>query len=196
MSMLTRIESLEAKLRPIDKPLPKWTPSAGPQTDAMNTRADITLFGGSAGSGKSSLLLELALTKHRKSIVYRREYRALRELIDQMHAIVGNLGEWNGGDNIMRLAKGRHLEFGAAANIGDERAFQGRPHDFIGIDEAAQFAESQVRFVLGWLRSSHPTQRKRVVFASNPPETAEGEWLIRWFGPWLDDQDPNPRSEE
>ena len=60
------------------------------------------------------------------------------------------------------------------------------------VDEAAQFAESQMAFLMGWLRSDDPKQRCRVVFATNPPLSEEGAWLIRWFAPWLDPDDPNP----
>jgi hypothetical protein len=40
-------------------------------------------------------------------------------------------------------------------------------HDFIGFDEGAQLARSKVHFVLGWLRSVDPNQRRRCVIASN-----------------------------
>jgi hypothetical protein len=59
-------------------------------------------------------------------------------------------------------------------------------------DEGAQLSRAKVQFVLGWLRSVDPNQRRRVVIASNPPTGGEGEWLIEWFAPWLDPQFPNP----
>jgi hypothetical protein len=71
-------------------------------------------------------------------------------------------------------------------------SWQGRPHDFIGFDEGAQLSQSKVRFVMGWLRSAVPGQRRRVVIASNPPTGGEGEWLVEWFAPWLDPRFPNP----
>lgn len=55
-------------------------------------------------------------------------------------------------------------------------------------DEATEFLESQVVFVTTWLRSAKEGQRKRIIFATNPPTTADGEWVIRWFAPWIDDQ--------
>ncbi len=51
---------------------------------------------------------------------------------------------------------------------------------------------SKVRFAMGWLRSEDPGQRCRVVIASNPPMGPEGEWLPRWFAPWLDPSFPQP----
>ena len=34
--------------------------------------------------------------------------------------------------------------------------------------------------------------RQRVVCAGNPPTTAEGEWVKRFWAPWLDPNHPNP----
>ena len=34
----------------------------------------------------------------------------------------------------------------------------------------------------------------RTLLCSNPPTTAEGEWIIRWFAPWLDKNHKNPAA--
>src|SRR5262249_7268312 len=60
------------------------------------------------------------------------------------------------------------------------------------LDEAALLLESQARFLLAWVRSTDPAQRCRTLLCSNPPTSAEGEWLTRWFAPWLDKGFPNP----
>lgn len=62
-------------------------------------------------------------------------------------------------------------------------------------DEGAQLSAAKVAFVLGWLRSTEPSQRCRVVIASNPPMGGEGEWLIAWFAPWLDPMFPSPAKD-
>jgi len=54
-------------------------PENVPQIKAYVSEADILYFGGAAGGGKSDLLLGLALTAHKKSIIFRREYLQLRE---------------------------------------------------------------------------------------------------------------------
>jgi hypothetical protein len=48
------------------------------------------------------------------------------------------------------------------------------------------FPLSVYLFVNGWNRTTSPGQRCRIVCASNPPSTAEGEWVIERWGPWLD----------
>jgi hypothetical protein len=53
-------------------------------------------------------------------------------------------------------------------------------------DEAANFLEAQIRFLLGWLRSVDPKQFCQALLCFNPPTSAEGRWIIDFFGPWLD----------
>ena len=42
------------------------------------------------------------------------------------------------------------------------------------------------------MRTDNPNVRQRVVAAGNPPTTAEGEWVKRYWAAWLDPQHPNP----
>lgn len=171
----------------------KWLPNPGPQTDAFFSQADILLFGGQAGPGKSDLLLGLALTSHYRSLILRKQYTDLGALTDRALEINGGRDGFNGSPPPkLRTSDGRMLDFGAAARVGDEQHWQGQPHDFLGVDEAVHFAESQLRFLMTWVRSTRPGQRKRVVFASNPPVGAQGTWVIRFFAPWLDPTYPNP----
>jgi hypothetical protein len=53
-------------------------------------------------------------------------------------------------------------------------------------DEITHFTESQYRFLIGWNRSTEPGRRCRVVVTGNPPISAEGTWVIKYWGPWLD----------
>lgn len=55
----------------------KWVPSPGPQTDAYFSKADILLYGGEPGGGKTSLLLGLAFNNHKRSLILRRQYTDL-----------------------------------------------------------------------------------------------------------------------
>jgi hypothetical protein len=47
----------------------KWLPSPGPQTDAFDCKADVLLYGGQGGGGKSDLGLGLAFTQHHRSLI-------------------------------------------------------------------------------------------------------------------------------
>src|SRR5690606_28848424 len=43
-----------------------------------------------------------------------------------------------------------------------------------------------------WARTTDPRQRVRIIATGNPPTTAEGEWVIRYWRAWLDAQHPYP----
>lgn len=164
-----------------------WIPSPGPQTEAYFCPADILLYGGQGGGGKSSLLLGLALTAHMRSLIMRRQYGDLNALTDEVIRFHGTREGFNASPPPrLRTKDGRLIEFGAAQQLGSEEAFQGQAHDLLGFDEAVHFAESQVRFLMGWVRSTIPGQRCRTVLATNPPVRAEGQWIIGMFRPWLD----------
>jgi len=165
-------------------------PQNEPQVAAYCSRADLLLYGGGAGGGKTDLLCGTALTNHRRSVIFRRLAVDLRGIEERLLELSGRDG-WNGADKILRR-DGRVIELGHLEKPGSEKSWQGRPHDFIGFDEGAQLQRQKVQFVLGWLRSVDPRQRRRAIIASNPPTGGEGEWLIEWFAPWLDDKFANP----
>lgn len=178
--------------------LPPWVPQLGPQSQAAESQADIVFYGGSAGGGKTDLLCGLACTQHRQSIIFRREGVQLVGIEERLTQILGGRDGYNSQDGIWRLpsmpgsADGRTLELGSVKEVGDWIKYQGRPHDFIGFDEITHFAEIQVRTLIGWLRTARAGQRCRVVMAGNPPTDSEGEWVIRFFAPWLDPDHPRP----
>jgi hypothetical protein len=170
-----------------------WFPSSGPQSVAYYSKAEVILYGGEPGGGKSSLLLGLAFEEHQRSLILRRQYTNLGHLLEEAQKFNGGKDGYNGSPPPkLKRPDGRVIDFGAAAKVGDEQQWQGNPHDFIGVDEATQFAESQIRFLMGWLRSVDQDQHKRVVFATNPPLSAEGLWVTEMFAPWIDEKFPNP----
>jgi hypothetical protein len=171
----------------------RWIPTVGPQAEAYSSTADVLLFGGEPGGGKSHLALGLAFTQHKRSLILRRQYTDLTGLIDDAIKIHGSRNGFNGSPPPRLTINPEHfIDFGACARIGDEHHWMGRPHDLIVPDEATQFAEMQLRFLMGWLRHEDPKQRVRVLMPTNPPLTAEGLWVLQMFAPWLDDRYPYP----
>jgi len=74
----------------------KWTPTEGPQADAYHCKADILLYGGEAGGGKSSLITGLSLMSHKRSLIMRRQYTDLSAIIDDTLAQNGTRDGYNG----------------------------------------------------------------------------------------------------
>jgi len=197
--MLERYEAMEpnAKQELTDLVLSRtkdmrWIPTVGPQYDAVMSPADVLLYGGSGGSGKSDLLVGIASTEHQRSLLIRKHYTDLGALIDRAKELNVDRVGFNGSPPPrLTNAESRIIDFGGVANLGDEQHWQGHPHDLIGIDEVVQLARSQVDFLIGWNRGPDG-QRKRVILASNPPVGSQGTWIIEMFAPWLDPRHENP----
>ena len=175
-----------------------WHPSVGPQMDAFMSKADLLLYGGAAGGGKTDLLLGLSLLEHQRVLVMRRQVADLQGFEERLFELVGADG-YNSNKHRWKDSKDptHIIELGGLKDPGSERVWQGRPHDMICFDEGAQLREKQVSFVMGWLRSAAGShggrgRRCRVIIATNPPIGGEGVWLIEWFRPWLDPLFPNP----
>jgi hypothetical protein len=172
-----------------------WRPLPGPQAMAYYSEATIIGYGGAAGGGKTDLACGKTLTQHRKAMLLRRVGTELTGILDRFEELLGGKDGYNGKDNIWRLKRRDgvplQIEFGAVPNAGDERKFQGRPHDLLVFDEATNFLISQIRFLLGWLRTTVPGQRCQALLTFNPPTSAEGRWVIDFFAPWLDPKYPN-----
>lgn len=168
-----------------------WDPLDGPQRMAYESTADVIGYGGAAGGGKTDLMCGKALTQHQKSLIVRREGTQLTGIIDRLTELIGNKDGYNGQEKIWRL-KGdkdnpyRQVEFGSTPHVDDWNKYQGRPRDFLGIDEAANFLEEQVRPLIAWVRSVDPEQMCQTLMTFNPPTTVEGRWLIKYYGPWID----------
>lgn len=171
----------------------KWIPNAGPQTEAYFSEADCLLYGGEPGGGKSQLVLGLAFNEHKRSLIMRRQYGDLERLIEDALKIHGSRRGFNGSPPPrLKVGPGQTINFRAAQRIGDEQGTMGQGRDLLGIDEATHFAESQIRFMMGWVRSEIPGQRCRTVLATNPPLRPEGLWVNKMFAPWLDPKYPYP----
>ena len=162
-----------------------WRPLPGPQTMAAESRADVVGFGGAAGGGKTDLAIGLATTQHFHTQIFRREGPQLKGIVDRIAQLKGR-DSVTGNPPVYRDDSGRQIEMNSMPNAGDENKYQGRPKDLLVLDEATNFLEAQVRFVKGWVRSTRPGQRKRVLMLFNPPTSPEGRWVLDYFGPWLD----------
>lgn len=183
--------------------LPVWMPDPNnsPQCAAYESKAQVIGYGGAAGGGKTDLLLGFAGTKHHRSVIFRRVFPLLEGIEARSLEMYNPAGDeegkkrYNESLHRWKLKDGASVRFSAIQYEDDKKKFQGRPFDFYGFDEATEFTESQVRFVTGWNRSTKPGQECRVVLVFNPPIDDSGEWVVRFFAPWLDEFHPNPAKD-
>ena len=167
---------------------------------ALQSEADELFYGGAAGGGKTDLLLGLAGTQHQQGIIFRRVFPSIRGMVERSREIFNREGlehsadSYNESLHVWRLQDERLIEFGSMQYEKDKNDYKGRPHDFIGWDELPEFTETQYRYVNTWNRTTRPGQRTRIVATGNPPTNIEGEWIIRYWGPWLDPQYPYPAA--
>lgn len=174
-----------------------WQPFPNsPQARAYESKADIIGYGGAAGGGKSDLALGKAFTQFRRSIIFRREYKQLKYLITRGDEIQdGRCAFVSGEKKHWSTPDGRVIELGAMQYEANAGNYKGHPHDFITFDEAVDFTEYQVRFLLGWLRTDRPDIKPQALLTFNPPTTPEGEWIVKFFAPWLDSSYTGVKAE-
>ena len=174
---------------------PVWVPQEGPQTLALSTPADIIGYGGQAGGGKTDLAVGVTVTEHHRAMIFRRYYADLKDIVRRAKEVTeGYRTAFNGSDFTLTLPEGRTLEFGAMMKADDWQRYKGRAKDAMVFDEATEFLESQIRSVIAWVRSTKPGQRRRILLTFNPPTDENGEWVTRFFAPWLDPTHPNPAA--
>jgi hypothetical protein len=159
---------------------------------ALLSRADEIFYGGAAGGGKTDLVLGVASECHQHSAIFRRVYPNLTGIMRRAREIIGKQARENKADKIWEFPDGRTIEFGAVQYEDDKTNWQGRAHDLKAFDELPEFSESQYIFISGWNRSVDPGQRVRVIATGNPPLDEAGSWIIRRWGPWLDEKHPRP----
>lgn len=173
-----------------------WAPQSKKQWQAFFSRADELYYGGAAGGGKTDLLLGLAATCHTHSVIFRRKYPNLKEIMRRAREIIPEeIAQENKSDKAWTYLNGRTVEFGAMQYEKDRRDWQGRPHDLKAYDEGTELLESQYLFTSGWNRTTDPGQRVRVILTGNPPTDETGNWVIRRWAAWLDTDHPDPAEE-
>lgn len=168
-----------------------WVPNPGPQTQAYLSEADELLYGGQAGGGKSHLVVGVGVNNHQRGIIFRRELTQTDGLEEEGRKMIGTMAQFNGTDHEWTWPDGKTLKLGAMRQANSWRDHAGRERDYMAFDEAAEFLEEQVSSIQAWLRAESG-RRTRTIYASNPPRTAEGLWIIEWFAPWLDEHYPDP----
>lgn len=107
-----------------------FIPSPGPQSEAYFSEADVLLYGGSPGGGKTALEVGLALNCHKRSLIVRRNFVDLAGVLHTLDNILGKENSAIGGNRpVYRKPEGGVIDFmGLGEDIGGK---QGNPHDLL-----------------------------------------------------------------
>jgi hypothetical protein len=159
----------------------RFSPLPGPQTEAFNCDTFEELWGGSAGSGKSILLLGAARLKHKSSLLLRRTYPQLEDtLILKSRDIYGDPRYYNSSKHVWEFPDGCRIRFGHLEHEDDVYQYQSAEFDLIGFDELTQFTKFQYEYLLSRARTTTKGQKVQVMSCTNPG--GEGnDWVVaRW----------------
>jgi phage terminase large subunit-like protein len=166
-----------------------FKPQKGPQTQFAQSRADIALYSGEVGSGKTfALVSELGRWSHVKSYVgagFRREYKQL----------VGGGSLWDVAtktwpkiDSRVRMPEHRavwpssaSVEFHHLHLESDKTDHDGKEYALLALDELAHFSESQFWYMLMRNRSTCGVTPYVRATCMASPDT----WLHEFVKPWL-----------
>lgn len=169
----------------------------GPQTAFLESSADVVLFGGAAGGGKTAgLLLEAARhidNPDYGAVIFRRtspQITAKGSLWDTSCEFYPDLGarprehltEWV-------FESGATVQFRHLQHEKDRFAWKGSQVPLLAFDELSEFHESQFFYLLSRSRSACGI-RPLIRATTNPvPEDDEiGGWLHRFIQWWIDPQ--------
>ena len=175
--------------------MPEIRPNPGPQTQFLSSSADIAIYGGGAGGGKTfALLLDVLRNRNVagfEGVVFRRVGAqitvagGLWSESAKWYPLAGGTGfsgarEWR-WPNRFRVSF-RHMEDNAA-----EVQLQGAQIPFQGYDELTHFTREQFLGMLGRSRSMSGIPGR--LRATCNPEPGWVKELIRW---WLDEEGRYP----
>ena len=179
-------------------------PQAGPQTRFCQSPADILVFGGEAGGGKSWILAyeagKWADVPGYGGILFRRDTTQLigpgglwekaRELYTPMGAELTQsptlTAKWNGGAPLGAEIHLRHLEHEWTVEAHD-----GKEYAFVGLDEGQYFTEKMIWYMWGRCRTKcgvKPYMR----ITCNPDPDCYLRTLLDW---WIDPETGYPIPE-
>lgn len=164
-------------------------PQAGPQTDFLQTAADIAIYGGAAGGGKSYGLL-LEPLRHFDNgrfgaVIFRRNSTQVRNeggLWDESTTLYGGLGAYPRESALEHVfPSGMRVKF---AHLEYERSvldWQGAQIPFIGFDELTHFSEKQFFYMLSRNRSATAGVPGYVRATCNPDADSWVRGFIEWW---------------
>jgi hypothetical protein len=166
-----------------------WYPINAGQLTALYSPAEMLLYGGGSGGGKTDLLVADAAQEHDnpnlRALLIRRSFTEMNQLMDRCYAIYSQMGAtYKGEDHTWRFPagypNGARVQLGYMKDNGDVTQYQGNPRTWLGVDESTFLLEKAVRDLLPWLATTDASLFPRVRLATNPGEIG-ADWHIKVF---------------
>lgn len=160
-----------------------WVPKNSAQLTFINCRAQMALFGGQSGGGKSNVLVADSAQEHAnphfRGILLRKSFTEMSNLIDEMTKIYQPLGgRKSEGGKLWRFPSGASMRLGYMAADKDVELYTGKPISWLGIDEVQFQTEDRVRKLLPWVATPREYGlRDRIRLTANPSTP----WLMSLF---------------
>jgi hypothetical protein len=151
---------------------PVWWPINAAQQAAMNSKAELLLYGGASGGGKTQMLAADAMDEYENPRLRGLLIRTTLEEQQELEDLQQRMYEPKGARWIKkrwRFPSGATIRPGYLAHDKHLRRYQGNPYSWLGIDESGQHPEHRIKFMIGW--PAAPTGsglRVRGRFTSNP----------------------------
>jgi predicted phage terminase large subunit-like protein len=170
---------------------PKLEPQAGPQTEFLRTTADIAIYGGAAGGGKSYGLLLEPLSHHDNKkfgcVIFRRNSTQVRNeggLWDESMMIYPLFRAKPREANLEWLfPSGARLKFAHLEYDSTVLDWQGAQIPFIGFDELTHFSEHQFFYMLSRNRSTSGVPGYIRATTNPDPDSWVRDFIDWWIGP-------------
>ena len=174
-------------------------PQRGPQEAFLSSWADIVIYGGSAGGGKTFGLLIEAVRHHRVpgfyTVIFRKSYPEITNaggLWDTSYKVMPPSGAApHLGDLSWRWPSGARCEFRHFQHEKNKLTWQGAQIAFIGWDELTHFSKDIFFYMLSRNRSTCGV-RPYVRCTCNPDPDSWVKEFISW---WLDETTGFPIPE-
>lgn len=168
-------------------------PHAGPQYDAFCSPADILIYGGSAGCGKSFYLLAEPLRHiddpNFGGVIFRRlstEIRKEGSLWDESCTLYSELGAEPTETKLTQtFPSGCKIKFDHLEHEKTKKNWHGSAICYLGFDELTEFTESQFWYMTSRNRTKSGCTIAPYIRATCNPE--EG-WVARLIDWWIDDE--------
>jgi predicted phage terminase large subunit-like protein len=169
----------------------KLEPQPGPQTEFLRTTADLAIYGGAAGGGKSFGLLLEPLRHHdnRKfgCVIFRRNSTQVRNeggLWDESMMIYPLFAAKPREANLEWLfPSGARLKFAHLEYDSTVLDWQGAQIPFIGFDELTHFSEHQFFYMLSRNRSTSGVPGYIRATTNPDPDSWVRKFIDWWIGP-------------